>query len=185
MLSTATFEPLASLQLQDFQAQHHSRTHISPARQTRLSCPQGIEVTRPCQGQKCKSRSYDFCLYYSIEAASSNVNPCLEVSSTNADQKDCYCPQKTFLCMCSLREVGANQWGNLMARAPLWQRSWTGALLCLFSVPHSGLGCAAWLGAVHCTTSSKWLTNSLKSPAKPAGKQLFILLSCCFLWGQS
>lgn len=57
MLSTATFGPLASLQLQDFQAQHHSRTHISPAKQTHLSCPQGTEVTRPSQGQKCESRS--------------------------------------------------------------------------------------------------------------------------------
>lgn len=57
MLSMATFGPLASLQLQDFQAQHHSRTHISPAKQTHLSCPQGTEVTRPSQGQKCESRS--------------------------------------------------------------------------------------------------------------------------------
>lgn len=29
-------------------------------------------------------------------------------------------PQKTFLSLCSLREVGANQWGNIMAHAPLW-----------------------------------------------------------------
>lgn len=40
--------------------------------------------------------SYDFCLYYSTKAASSNVNPSLELSSTNADQKDGYCPPKNL-----------------------------------------------------------------------------------------
>lgn len=56
-----------------------------------------------------------------------------------------------------------------------------------FSPSHSGLDSAVWLGGVHYMSLSEWFTNSLKSPAKPAGAQLFILLSCCFLflWGQS
>lgn len=55
-----------------------------------------------------------------------------------------------------------------------------------FSPSHGGLG-SVWLGALCCMSLWKWITNSLKSPAKPAEAQLFILLSCCFLflWGQT
>lgn len=149
----------------------------------------GLEIQVQIRDWNC----CDFSVITVLKQSPATWLAVLGYSSTKADKNDCSYPKrKPFLSMCSLREGGAcqvvweresshpvrNPYGTYTFTAPQQQEDFA----LLSSPSHSDLGSAVWLGAVYYMSLRQWFTNSLKSPAKPAGAQLFILLSCCFLF---